>query len=226
MSCTRVGTDVFRCYHPSDPLDQSLNDFILFDQEVDLGGSEWVRSLGDTMALKQSDYWIESLASTMVLTDSAIAVKAYSESITDAITFVDTETISGGRMALHPPDVTATFTSTTSKGMAVYVDGANTVDLAQADAESTSLVIGLATEAVSAGGVSTYLTEGQVEQSDWTAVTSSATLVTGATYYLSTATAGGLTTTPPSTDGDIVVRVGTALSTTEMDIEIAQPVLL
>lgn len=226
MTCTRVGTDVFRCIHPSDPLDQSLNDFILFDQEVSLSGSEWVRSLDDPMALKQSDYWIESLASTMVLTDLAIAVKAYFESVSDAITFIDTETISGGRMSLHPPDVTATFTSATSKGMAVYVDGANTVDLAQADAEATALVIGLAAEAVSAGGVGTYLTEGQVEQSDWTAVTGSATLVTGATYYLSTSVAGGLTTTPPSTDGDIVVRVGTALSTTEMDIEIAQPVLL
>jgi hypothetical protein len=226
MSCIVVSTEVFGCYPPVDPLNQRLGDFILFDQEVGLGGSEWVRALGDTMTLSQSDYWIESLSSTMILLDQAIGVKDLFETLIDPVTFSHENTISGGRMTLHPPDVTATFTSTTSKGMAVYVDGANTVDLGQADVESTALVIGLAEEDVSAGGTGNYLTEGQVEQSDWTAVTGSATLVTGATYYLSTTVAGGLTITPPSTDGDIVVRVGTALSTTEIDIEIAQPVLL
>lgn len=226
MSCIVIGTDVFDCSPPIDPLHQQLVDFIVFDQEVSLSGSEWTRSLGDAMALKQSDYWIESLASTMVLIDVAIGVKDLFENITDPVTFSHVNTISGGRMTIHPPDVTATFTSTTAKGMAVYVDGANTVDLAQADAEATALVIGLAVEAITAGGTGDYLTEGQIEQSDWTAVTGSATLSPGATYYLSTSVAGGLTTTPPTADGDIVVRVGTALSTTEMDIEIAQPVLL
>ena len=87
MSCIVIGTDVFDCSPPIDPLHQQLVDFIEFDQEVDLGGSEWVRSLGDAMVLTQSDYWIESLSSTLVLTDVAIGVKDLFENITDPVTF-------------------------------------------------------------------------------------------------------------------------------------------
>ena len=68
--------------------------------------------------------------------------------------------------------------------------------------------------------------EGQITKSDWTSVTGSATLTPGAVYFLSVSTAGGLTTAPPYELGETVVRVGRALSTTTLDIEISQPVLL
>ena len=51
-------------------------------------------------------------------------------------------------------------------------------------------------------------------------------LTAGATYYLSAATAGAMTVTPPSTVGQYVVRLGKALSTTEFEIRIERPVLL
>jgi hypothetical protein len=50
-------------------------------------------------------------------------------------------------------------------------------------------------------------------------VTGSANLTPGSTYYLSV-NSGELTTTAPSADGDTVVRVGTAVSESKMDIEV------
>ena len=47
----------------------------------------------------------------------------------------------------------------------------------------------------------------------------------GAVYYLAT-TAGGVTTTPPSGSGNIVQRVGRALSATELTFEPGEPVTL
>lgn len=50
-------------------------------------------------------------------------------------------------------------------------------------------------------------------------------LTIGATYYLS-ATAGAITTTPPTTSGHIVQKVGVAISATELSFEPGEPVVL
>ena len=50
-------------------------------------------------------------------------------------------------------------------------------------------------------------------------------LTPGAVYYLAT-TAGGVTTTPPSGSGNVVQRVGRALSATELTFEPGEPVTL
>ncbi len=50
-------------------------------------------------------------------------------------------------------------------------------------------------------------------------------LTPGAVYYLS-ATAGGITTTPPSGSGNVVQRVGRALSATELTFEPGEPITL
>ena len=50
-------------------------------------------------------------------------------------------------------------------------------------------------------------------------------LTPGAVYYLDT-TAGGITETPPSGSGNIVQRVGRALSATELTFESGEPVTL
>lgn len=48
-------------------------------------------------------------------------------------------------------------------------------------------------------------------------------LVPGAIYYLSAATPGNITATPPSGAGDQVVIVGRALSTTQLEVLLGQP---
>lgn len=50
-------------------------------------------------------------------------------------------------------------------------------------------------------------------------------LTAGLTYYLDT-TAGGVTATAPSGSGDMVQRIGVAISATEISFEPAQPIIL
>lgn len=121
---------------------------------------------------------------------------------------------------------TVTFDSTMVSGQPVYVSGNGTVDAALADNVTTSEVVGLVLVGASSGNQGVILTEGSVTKADWTAVTGSASLVPATTYYLSDASAGTLTGTAPVTRGNYVVRVGKALSTTVMDIEIAADLLL
>ena len=125
------------------------------------------------------------------------------------------------------------FTATNSNagaitvGQVVYVDGAGSVDLAQANATATSNVIGLVNDSsIASTSAGVIMTDGVIVSADWTAVTGVATLTAGSTYFLDPATAGGLTVTPTTTSGNSLVRVGVALSTTEMEITIDQPIKL
>ena len=115
-------------------------------------------------------------------------------------------------------------------GQPVYADGAGTVDLAQADAQSTIRVAGLVADASIAAAASGSILVDSVlvaTTGQWDAVTGqTGGLTPGADYFLDESSAGGLTTTAPTADGDFVVRVGHALSTTEFEIEIQQPVKL
>ena len=115
-------------------------------------------------------------------------------------------------------------------GQAVYIDGASSVDLAQADAAGTKDVLGLVVDVsvattdpalIRSSGILTATT-GQ-----WDAVTGQVGgLTPGAKYWLSAATAGGLTTTAPTTDGEYVAPVGKALSTTDFEIDVDHTILL
>jgi hypothetical protein len=51
-------------------------------------------------------------------------------------------------------------------------------------------------------------------------------LTIGSTYYLSGGTAGSITTTPPSTSGHLVQRIGVAYSATEILVELGQTIEL
>jgi hypothetical protein len=97
---------------------------------------------------------------------------------------------------------------------------------AKADAAGTSQVTGISFASVSSGEDCGYLTEGSITRIDWTAVAGTATLSAGVTYYLDPATAGRITTTAPTTAGQSVVRVGRAVDTTTLDVEIELPILL
>jgi hypothetical protein len=112
-----------------------------------------------------------------------------------------------------------------SVGQPVYVSSNNIVDLSDASTLLSAQVLGLVSVGASGGGTSTVLSEGIVTLSDWTSVVGTTELIPGAIYYLST-TAGQMATVPPTGDSDIVVRLGIALTTDTIDIEVTNIVTL
>lgn len=114
-------------------------------------------------------------------------------------------------------------------GQPVYVLSSNTVKLAEATPDSGNYarcqVVGLCQVAGVDGNDVTILTEGHIERNDWTIIVGTASLTAGAIYFLGE-TAGTLVEIPPSTDGALVVRVGRALTTTKLDIEIGESAIL
>jgi len=110
----------------------------------------------------------------------------------------------------------------------VYVSGLNVLP-AQADAQSTVRVAGLAESTVATANPIEVIADGVLVATtvEWDAVTGeTGGLTPGADYFLDETTAGALTQTAPDNAGDFVVRVGHALSSTEFEIEIAQPIKL
>ncbi len=115
-------------------------------------------------------------------------------------------------------------------GSPVYNDGAGTVDLAQADAAATVEVLGLVKEPTIAAAASGAIqTDGilAATTAQWDTITGDVGgLTAGSVYYLDPDTPGLLTTTAPTAVSDFVVRIGKAISTTEMEISILQPIEL
>lgn len=108
-----------------------------------------------------------------------------------------------------------------TQGMAVYIQAADTVKKAQANASGTRIVFGLVADASIASSASGNIaTSGLLTVSDWTSVTGSATLTSGSLYFLDPSTAGKLTATAPTTTGQFVVCVGIALDTTTLQIDL------
>ncbi len=115
-------------------------------------------------------------------------------------------------------------------GNAVYVDAASSVDLAQADASGTIEVLGLVKDvSIGAAASGSIQTDGimAATTTQWDAIAgTTGGLTPGSVYYLDAATPGNLTETAPTSTGQFVVRVGKALSTTEMEITILGPIKL
>jgi hypothetical protein len=112
----------------------------------------------------------------------------------------------------------------------VYVSGDGVVKEAFADAITTSEVIGLVVDpTVAPGDPARILSDGRLEATaaQWDVVTGeTGGLTAGVVYYLDPATAGMLTATAPSSDTEVVARVGKALSATVLEISIDRPILL
>lgn len=115
-------------------------------------------------------------------------------------------------------------------GAPVYIDAVSGFKKAQANAASTSDVIGLvaATPSISNGAsgsvcVQDVLTLTTVQ---WDAVTGQTGGLTVGKYYLDPATAGKMTPTAPTTVGQLVVELGRAMSTTDFKVEVKASVLL
>lgn len=115
-------------------------------------------------------------------------------------------------------------------GAPVYIFSANTIKKAKADAGGTSNPIGLVKDAsIAASEAGAILTSGVLAATteQWDAVAgTTGGLTPNAVYYLDPANAGKITATPPSTAGHYVVKVGVAISTTELKLDIEPSVLL
>jgi len=117
---------------------------------------------------------------------------------------------------------------TVGKGCPVYISSANTFNKAGAGASGTSNVIGLASAAITSGTQGPIQTDGVMTATtaEWDAVAgTTGGLTAGTTYYLS-ATAGMLTSIAPSGAGQYVIKIGTALSATDLEITIGDSILL
>jgi hypothetical protein len=116
----------------------------------------------------------------------------------------------------------------------VYSDADDSAKRAIATAVATSEVVGFATAAtVAAGQPATVQTSGAIAATtgQWDAMAAAADsqsggLTVGTVYYLDETTAGKYTKTGTDTVGSALVRLGIAISTTEMLIGINEPILL
>ena len=111
-------------------------------------------------------------------------------------------------------------------GYPVYLKTSGHVDPAQANDSATAQVAGISISDTEATFACKYITEGRVERTDWTEVAGTALLSAGATYYLDPLTAGRTATTAPVSSGHYVVRVGRAVTSNTLDVEIELPILL
>lgn len=119
----------------------------------------------------------------------------------------------------------ATLGATLVAGDVVYISASNTIALADADAVGTANVIGMVVEGGASGAKGIFRTGGLIELTDWTAIIGAASLTAGSRYYLS-ATAGDMTTTAPSTGGQFVVPLGTAITTKIFGLNIQRRIKL
>ncbi len=115
-------------------------------------------------------------------------------------------------------------------GTPVYTFAAGSVKRAQANAKATSKVVGLAFDATTAAAAAgTVGLDGTIvgTTAQWDAVAgTTGGLVFNTTYFLDPATAGKITATPPAAVGQCNVVIGIAISATELELQIEQPVLL
>lgn len=120
----------------------------------------------------------------------------------------DTTPQLGGPLDLNDKGVTHELTAAVAlvAGNLCYMNASGKMDKAQGDAEATcDTMLAMCLDTISADAVGTFLLWGK-----WT----TSGLTAGANYYVSDTTAGGIITPSPSTAGDIIRLVGTAVSTT------------
>lgn len=115
-------------------------------------------------------------------------------------------------------------------GMPVYASAADTVKRAQANAKSTSKLAGVVYDvSIAAAGVGNIAQSGIIvaTTAQWDAVAgTTGGLLFNTLYFLDPVTPGKMTATPPTTVGQCNAIVGMAISSTELELQISQPILL
>lgn len=113
-----------------------------------------------------------------------------------------------------------------SQGQVVFVSSSGSVNLANNTSEATAKAIGVVEDASIASTASgSVLTDGAITVANWTAIAGAPTLTAGSVYFLD-GVGGNITTIPPILAGSYVVRIGTAISTTTLEVSISRPIKL
>jgi hypothetical protein len=113
-------------------------------------------------------------------------------------------------------------------GSPVYISGASSIQLSRADASATAECVGFTTATIANATSGNVRKDGTLTllTTQWDTITGqSGGLTPGARYFLSAATAGRMVVTTPPTSG-FVTRLGTAISTTDFEIEMQPPIRL
>ena len=112
----------------------------------------------------------------------------------------------------------------------VYVSGSGAFQLARANAGATEAVIGFVKDAsIAPASNGAIQTDGlfTATTGEWDTVTGqTGGLTPGSRYFLSSATAGRITTTAPTASGSYVRPLGRAISETALEITIQPSILL
>ncbi len=127
---------------------------------------------------------------------------------------------------LRPESYDAETDDTVVPGNPIYLKASGHIGLAQADNNLTATVVGLCKVSQSPTFSASYQMLGKLTLSDWTAIIGTTSLTPGAIYYLDDATIGSLTTAAPTSVGSFVTKVGEAISSDTMEIEIEQKIRL
>lgn len=109
-------------------------------------------------------------------------------------------------------------------GQVVTVHASGT-GVVRAAATPTTGGVGIVTAPAAVGEAPQIQTDGVVSLSDWSAATGTVSLSPRGAYYLDTVQ-GRLTLTAPTAVGQVVQVIGRAISSTELDLEIGEPILL
>lgn len=124
--------------------------------------------------------------------------------------------------------IVLTAAATVVKGCPVYISANNSCNKANAGAAGTAKVVGFAAAGITAAAQGTIQTDGILSctTGEWDAITGgTGGLTFGVEYFLDTV-AGKINAVAPSGSGNYVVKVGTAISSTELEITIGDSVLL
>lgn len=121
-------------------------------------------------------------------------------------------------MAEHPSLATAICDIGLVVGQFVYLDGTGEFNAGLSDAIATSDVSGVIVDVDSAG--SPCIVKATGGQSGYFGLTP------GSVYYLSETVPGGLQATVPTTTGHIIKRVGTAIDSTTLMIDLTQRLII
>ena len=115
-------------------------------------------------------------------------------------------------------------------GMPVYAFAADSVKRGQANAKSTATLVGCVYDVSIAAAATGNIAQSGVivaTTTQWDAVAGTTGGLTFATnYFLDPATPGKMTSVPPTTVGQVNVLVGRAISSTEFELLLSQPILL
>jgi len=177
----------------------------LYESSTPYTFSTWTLSVGDVLKCDKNNRWY--------LTDSSGREKV-----------AGVKGDPGSGEAVYSAENKDAGTITRGMACAVHSSGTGVVKASAADA--TKPAVGLAQTTTATTIAVPVQTSGLFVLSNWTAVTGATTLSAHALYFLDPSTPGMLTTTRPTSSGQVVQPVGVAVGSETLDLFFDEPYLL